>query len=165
MIVPSGLPIPGASISIEGKGGAQAATTDGNGEYHISGLAAGVYQVKISAQGYEPFEVQITATSNLVTEADAVLSAIPKPVEPAATPAETPAAQEKPGEAPAASTTQTTVSTQEFSVTPHKGKAAVFGVLTDQSGAVIASGVATLNAAAGPIRRRSIITGNTSSMI
>ncbi len=151
VIVPSGLPVPGASISIEGKGGAQAATTDGNGEYHISGLAAGVYQVKISAQGYEPFEVQITATSNLVTEADAVLSAIPKPVEPAATPAETPAAQEKPGEAPAASTTQTTVSTQEFSVTPHKGKAAVFGVLTDQSGAVIASGVATLNAAAGPV--------------
>jgi hypothetical protein len=156
VIAPSGSPVPGATIAVEGKGGAQAATTDLNGEYNLGGLAAGAYDVKISAPGYGPFEVQTTLTTSVVGEVDAVLIAIPvKRTEPAPTaPAEVPGAQGQPGEAPAQTPSaqpQTTITTQELSVTAKKGRAALYGLVTDQSGAVVGGGVATLGSPKGPV--------------
>jgi hypothetical protein len=153
VIVPSGSPIPGAAIAVEGKAGAQAATTDVNGEYNISGLRAGVYHVKISAPGYESFEVEVAATGDLVKEVDAVLAPLPKPVGPPPSAESQPGA---PGEAAQPATTpkpaQTTVAMpQEFSVTAQKGKAAVYGSVTDQSSAVIQGGTAVATGSAGAV--------------
>src|SRR5271157_1293113 len=135
VIVPTGSPVPGASVSVEGKAGAQAATTDANGEYNINGLDSGDYHVKIAALGFNSFEVDVTVSGSLVKEVDAVLMSTPKPALPAAGPSEAPgtaapAPGETQGQAPAA---QTTVAMpQGFSVTPQKGKAAVYGSVADQ---------------------------------
>jgi hypothetical protein len=156
VIVPSGAPVPGATISVEGSGGAQAATTNGSGEYNINGLDSGVYHVKITAPGYDPFEVQVTVSSGLKREVDGVLMATPKPVEPPPPPAEAPGtAPAEPGapqgQAPAAATGETTVAAQNFSVTAQKNKSAVYGNVTDQTGAVLQSGTATATGTAGPV--------------
>jgi hypothetical protein len=161
VIVPSGGPVSGAAITVEGKAGAQAATTDTNGEYNITGLNAGVYHVKIRAPGFDPFEVQVSVTGDVLREVDAVLMATPKPPEQSASAAEVPKAAaaessealgQAPSAAPAQSSTQTTVATpQNFSVAAQKNKAAVYGNVTDQSGAVIQSGVATATGSGGPI--------------
>lgn len=155
VMVPSGSPVPGATISIEGKakGGAQSATTDSNGEYNIVGLTADVYLLKISAAGYEPFELQITVTGSNMSEADAVLMAISKQVEPAQPavegPATAPAQAGQPQEQPSAAQ-MTVAAPQNFSVTAQKGKAAVYGNVSDQSGAVIQGGTATVTGNTGP---------------
>jgi hypothetical protein len=155
VILPSGAPVPGATVTVEGKAGGQAATTDGNGEYSIHGLGAGVYDVKITASGFNPFEIQVTLEPNLVREADAVLTATPKSVEPAPSPVETPAAAppyENQGQTRAAATPQTTVAApQNFSVTAQKGKAAVYGNVTDQSDAVIPGGSVTATGGSGAV--------------
>jgi hypothetical protein len=152
VIVPSGSPVPGAAITAEGKAGAQAASTDLNGEYHINGLDAGAYHVKISAPGFQPYEVEVNATGNLLQEVDAVLVVIPKPVEPAPAEAPPPApAGEAPAQAPAASQQTTVAMPQGFSVTAQKGKAAIYGEVTDQSGAVVATGTATVTGKAGQV--------------
>ena len=152
VIVPSGAPVPGATISVEGGGGAQAATTNGSGEYSISGLAGGVYSVKIAAPGFDPFEVQVTVTPGMKQEVDAVLMATPKPLETPQVPGEVPAATGESQQAPAVAPGQTTVAApQSFSVIAQKGRAAVYGNVTDQSGAVIQSGTATATGSAGPV--------------
>jgi hypothetical protein len=188
VVVPSGSPIPGATIAVEGKGGAQGATTDINGEFNISGLNSGTYDVKITAAGFQPFEVQVSVSSNLVQEVDAVLAFTPKPVEssppPAGVPPATPPTPETQGQAPAAEPAQTPVQNstqnpaqtpaqnptqvptqnpvqnpaastvaapQNFSVTAQKGKAAVYGSVTDQSNAVIQGGAATATGSAGQV--------------
>jgi hypothetical protein len=162
VIVPSGAPVPGATVAVEGNGGAQAATTDMNGEFNIGGLDAGDYNVKIEAPGFEPFQVQITATSGM-KEVDAVLTSTPKPVEPASGPAETPVASpsgETPGQAPTPTSSQTpaqpasqatVAAPQNFSVTAQKGMAAVYGNVTDQSNAVIQGGAAIATGSAGQV--------------
>jgi hypothetical protein len=146
VVVPTGSPVPGANISVEGKAGAQAATTDANGEYHIAGLSAGEYDVKVTAPGFGSFEVQVSVASDAMQEVDAVLLATPKPPEtpqpPAQVQAGAPAAatgNEAPAAAPA---TQTAPAPQNFSVTPQHGRGALYGILTDQSGAVIQGGTA-----------------------
>jgi len=164
VIVPSGAPVPGASISAEGKAGAQAATTDMNGEYNISGLDAGVYHVKIAAPGFDLFEVQVSVTSGLMREVDAVLTARPKPAEPPHEPvAASGATPAEPGEtqvqSPAGTSGQATVAIQNFSVTAQKNKAAVYGNVTDQSGAVIQSGTAAATGGAGPVTANVAING------
>ena len=159
VIVPSGAPVPGATVTIEGKAGAQAATADSNGEYNVSGLDEGAYQVKIVASEFDPFEVQVTVTGNLMREVDAALMATPKPMELPQEPAVPGATSgEAQGQAPEAATqtsqtsSQTTVAApQSFSVTAQKGKAAVYGNVTDQSGAVLPSGTATATGSAGPV--------------
>jgi hypothetical protein len=166
VIVPSGSPVPGASITVEGKAGGQAATTDLNGEYNIHGLDAGVYHVKISAPGFVAFEAEATVKGSLMQEVDAVLVVTPKPADQAPVPTEAPAAEvpaaaapaaasqpppgENPQAAPAVKPAQATVvMPQEFSVTAQKGKAAVYGSVTDQSGAVIAAGTASVTGSGG----------------
>lgn len=154
VIAPSGQPVPGAAITAEGKAGAQAATTDVNGEYNIHGLDPGEYRVKISASGFEPFEVQATVKGDLLQEVDAVL--MPK-VKPSPSPAEAPAEISGPSSetsqpTPTAEPAQATAAMpQEFSVTVQKGKTAVYGAVTDQSGAVIAAGLASVIGSAGTV--------------
>src|ERR1700688_4910712 len=81
VILATGEPIPGASVTAEGGAGAQAATTNSNGEYNIAGLNAGVYRVKITAPGFDPFETEITVGAGAKQEVDAVLMLTPKPLE------------------------------------------------------------------------------------
>ena len=116
---------------VEGKGGAQGATTDINGEFNISGLNSGTYDVKITASGFQPFEVQVSVSGNLVQEVDAVLAFTPKPVESAPARAEVPPAAaptpETQGQAPAAEPAQPPVqnSTQNPVQTPAQNPAQV----------------------------------------
>ncbi|HVI10854.1 MAG TPA: carboxypeptidase regulatory-like domain-containing protein [Candidatus Binatia bacterium] len=148
VILPTGTPVPGAVIAVEGKGGAQSATTDMNGEYHVAGLTPGTYKVRITAAGYDPFEVAVNITGDVVGEADAVLSATPRPAEPALiTPAEAGGQQEAKPQPSAPSGPAPTTEAQAFNVKAQKGKAAVYGAVTDQTGALITGGTAT---AAGP---------------
>jgi hypothetical protein len=153
--VGSGSPVPGAALTVEGKGGAQTATTDLNGEYNIQGLEAGVYRVKVSAPGFESFSVEATVTAGGLKEVDLVMMATPKPVEQSPSAAQTLAsASGAPGDTPQATTTgkpvrATVAVPQEMSVTAEKGKTAVYGAVTDQSGAVIAGGAASLTGSAG----------------
>jgi hypothetical protein len=153
VIVPTGAPLAQASVIVEGAKGGQAATTDLNGEYNVVGLTPGAYKVRVTAPGYDPFEVAVTLTGGVTQEVDAVMMA--KPVtQPAPTqpemaptpaneaPAQTPATQTQPvAQAP------TTVAAQELSVKVQKGKSALYGNVTDQSGAFIPGGTAS---AAGP---------------
>ncbi|MGC2270491.1 MAG: carboxypeptidase regulatory-like domain-containing protein [Candidatus Sulfotelmatobacter sp.] len=155
VIVPSGAPVAGAYITVQGKAGAQAATADINGEYNVSGLDAGVYHVKITAPGFNPFEVQVSVRGSLVQEVDAVLLPMPEPAKSSPVPAEAPVgvpakSGETQGQAPAASPAQSSAP-QNLSVTAQKNKAAVYGDVTDQSGAVIQSGTAIATGSAGPV--------------
>jgi hypothetical protein len=149
VVVRSGSPVPGAVVTVEGKTGGQAATTDLNGEYNINGLDPGTYHVKISAPGFDSFEVQATVTGNLMQEVDAVLAATPKPTAPPPIPVEAPSITpvESGGsqkQTPAVTPAQTTVTMpQNFSVTAQKSRAAIYGNVTDQSNAVIQGGTAT----------------------
>jgi hypothetical protein len=160
VIVPSGAPVSGATIAVEGKGGAQAATTDLNGEFNMSGLNPGSYSVKITAPGFDPFEVQVTVTGEVVREVDAVLMATPKPLEAPQAPAEAPGAApassetqgQTPGAAPSPTSLQPTVGTpQSFSVAAQSSKAAIYGNVVDQTGAVIQSGSATATGSGGTV--------------
>jgi hypothetical protein len=148
VIIPSGSPIPGATITVEGKSSGQSATTDSNGEYNVNGLDAGVYSVKISAAGFEPFEVNVTVVRNAMQEVDAVLVKMPVAPEPAQPRPAVGLATETP--APTA-VIPSTVTAQNLSVTPPKGKAALYGNVADQSGAVIPNGTATATGSAGPV--------------
>ncbi|HWW16008.1 MAG TPA: carboxypeptidase regulatory-like domain-containing protein [Candidatus Dormibacteraeota bacterium] len=151
VLVPTGAPLAQVRVIVTSGGAGGEATTNVRGEYSLNNLAPGVYAVKISAPGYGPFEVQITLEAGADAEADAVLMALPKPAEPALGVAGEPAG-ETPGQTSAPGNAQTTVATQNFSVKPEPGKAALYGVLTDESGAVIASGSATAAASgAGPV--------------
>jgi len=157
VILPSGGPVPGATITVEGKP-AQSATSDANGEYNITGLSIGAYHVKITAAGFSPFEVEVTVKGEVLTEVDAVLIAMPKPpesnqIEPTQ-PAQgfAPESGEIQGQAPTPTPQITVTAPENFSVTAQKGSAAIYGNVTDQSGAVIQGGTATATGSAGPIK-------------
>jgi hypothetical protein len=150
VILPSGAPIPNASITVEGPGGGQAATTNERGEYSITGLAAGEYSVKVSAPGYESFEVHVSLGGSQNQQVSAVLMPLPKPAEPA--PVVVPPAGTEPAAPPPAQTAApATVVAPPLSVTAQKGKSALYGVVTDQSGAVIPNASATVTGPAGPV--------------
>ena len=134
----SGAPVVQANISVEGNAGGQAATTNGSGQYSVKGLNAGTYSVKVSAPGFELFEVEITVRDGDDKEADAVLMVTPKAPEPAAAPA---AAPQTGAEAPPAPAPQATVM--------QKGTASLAGVVTDPSGAVIAGATVTVTGTPG----------------
>ena len=138
VILPTGMPVPQARVVVSGAEGE--ASTDQRGEYKLGGLTPGVHTVQITAPGFDLFEIQITLASGADSEADAVLMATPKPVEPAAG---VPAAGEPANETPAAAS-QTTVAAQGLSVKAERGKGALYGSLSDQSGAVIQAGTAAV---------------------
>jgi hypothetical protein len=160
VILLSGTPVPQATVIIEGAKGGQAATTNQSGQYKMSGVTPGSYTVKISSPGYDDFVVQITLSSDADQEIDAVLMATPVPAEPATQPAAqtgpaaAPTASEAPAtQAPAPAQTQaaapSTVTAQELKVKALKGRAAVYGNVTDPTGALIPAGTATMQGATG----------------
>jgi hypothetical protein len=107
VIVPSGAPIPQATVSVEGAAGSQAATTNERGQYTLNGLTAGDYKLRVTAPGFDPFEVQVLVQSGSGQEVDAVLRETPKPAQVAPVVAETPAAAAEHGEAAAAQAGET----------------------------------------------------------
>ena len=155
VIVPSGAPIPQATVSVNGAAGAQGATTNEHGEYKFTGLAPGVYELHISAPGFSPFEVNISVSAGGNAEADAVLRELPKPVEqPAiaqeAPPAAAEAGQSQPQARPTSPSGQVSAAVPEaLSVKAEKGKAALYGEVTDQSNAVIQAASATVTGPGG----------------
>lgn len=155
VIVPAGSPIAQASVTIEGSKGGQAATTNQAGQYTMSGLVPGKYKITISAPGYGEFSVDVTLDAGLNQEIDAVLMTKPIPAPPVETPAaaapgETPAAtQAAPAQAQAPAKAASTTTAQELNVKVQKGKAAVYGNVTDATGALIPGGTATVQGASG----------------
>jgi len=150
VILLSGTPVSGATITLEGKAGGQAATTNQAGQYTIRDLAAGDYHVQITSEGLQSFDLQVSLVAGANQEADAVLNPTPKAPEPV------PAAQniEHPEPAADAATrqpaaAQQTVAAQNFSVKAQKGKGALFGVATDQSGALVQGASATATGPSG----------------
>ncbi len=157
VIVGSGSPVPGATITVEGSKGGQAATTNQVGQYTIRDLPPGEYTVQIVREGFQPFQVQVTLGAGANQEIDGVLSAImatpvPAVVEaPANGEQQQPAAVETQTPVPASPVVQQTVAAQNISVKVEKGKAAIYGVATDQSGAVISGAVATVTGPSGKV--------------
>lgn len=156
VIIGSGAPVPNASVTVEGAAGAQAATTNASGEYTISGLGIGDCHVRISAAGFGPYEASFSLTAGSKKEIDAVLFPNPVPAEPTAAPAATQgqtAAQTDatPASQQAAPAQQQTVAGQAFNVKADKGKAAIYGVANDASGAVIQGAKATVTGPAGTL--------------
>lgn len=147
VIVPLGAPVAQATVTVEGPAGGQAATTNGDGQYAMHGLNPGTYKLVIAAPGFDPFEVQVLLADGADKEIDAVMASTPKAAEPPA--GETPVSgappeSQNPPEAPAAMAAQQPSTQPGFSVKPKPGRAALYGVVTDQSGAVVTSAAATL---------------------
>jgi hypothetical protein len=151
VIVPTGAPVSHAMITLEGTAGGQAATTNESGQYTLSGLAVGNYRVRVSASGYDSFEVEVSVAAGADREVDAVLTATPKQTEPApasetsgtSQPQDQPQANQGEPQSPASAGTQATVAGQNLAVTAQRGKAALYGLVNDQSGAVIQNATAT----------------------
>ncbi len=127
------------------EGAAGEATTNERGGYRLTGIAAGLHKVGITAPGYDAFEIQINVAATGETEADAVMMAIPPPPQPAI---QTPEASEPGAAAPVVAAVptaaQTVVAAQNIGVKPERGRSALYGLTTDQTGAVIAGGTATV---------------------
>ena len=150
VIMPNGAQLAQASVSAQGAK-EESATTSGLGEYRIGGLPVGAYKVKVTAAGFEPFEIQITVEAGAAAEADAVLTALPMPVVRAVAEPPTAAGEIAP-QTSAAGAPQAMIVSQNFSVKAEPGRSALFGIVTDQTGAVIAGGIATVSfAGANPI--------------
>ena len=166
VIALAGSPVPQALVTIEGASGGQAATTNIRGQYAVHGLNPGKYKVTITASGYDNFAVEVSLMAGLDQEIDAVLmvpKALPPPPAAEAPATETP--QEngnnpKPAEAapaqqtstqPSATQQNTTAVKTVTTVTAKRGRAALSGVVTDQSGAVVSTGVATITGPKGSL--------------
>ena len=53
---PSGARMPGATVVVHGAGVDQTVTTDPSGQYSLSGLPPGAYEIRISAPDFKPFD-------------------------------------------------------------------------------------------------------------
>ena len=146
VILPSGTVIPGASVAVTGPVDTKSATTNQAGQYTIEGLGSGTYHIKVKVPGYQPFEVQVFLTSRDNKEVDAVLFPVPQPAEPApvvdaaAPTAPATTEQTQPQTAPAQAGV---AAPQAVAVKPAKGKSALYGVVTDPSGAIVQSASAS----------------------
>lgn len=155
VIILSGMPMPNAVVTAEGPGGG-AATTNQGGQYRIGDLAPGKYKVTIETPGFNVFQVQVTVTAGMDMEADAVLTATPPPTPAAANPAE--AAPNAPAGAEPASNTQQqaapvqTTTAPTLSVKAQPGRSALYGVVADQSGALIAGATVVLSGSGAPVK-------------
>lgn len=141
VIALKGGPVVNARVVSEGAAGE--ATTNERGEYRLSGIAAGVHKVSITAPGYDSFEINVKVEASGETEADAVMMATPPPPQTAVQ------VQQASGPggavaAPSSAAGQTVVAAQNISIKPERGRSALYGLTTDQTGAVIAGGTATV---------------------
>ena len=55
---PSGASVPGASVTVTGQGIARQATADEQGRYSINALPPGKYVVRVTSEGFTPFEAR-----------------------------------------------------------------------------------------------------------
>ena len=156
VIVPSGLAVPDASVTVSGPGGSKTATTNQAGQYLIEGLGAGNYAIKIKAAGFEAFDVSLAVTASDNREVDAVLTMLPPPP-PAPAVTETPAASQEapvaaqPEKVPTKASQSIAAVPQAASVTPAKGKAALYGLATDPTGAVLPGAAASVSGPGGSV--------------
>jgi len=139
VIFMSGVPVAQATITVEGTGGGQAATTNASGRYSMSKITPGSYTVEITYPGYETFVVKVSLSDGADAEVDAVLTAEPTPP-PAPTEAAPQTAARPPAAAPEAQAPQ---------VTTEKGNSGISGVVTDPTGAVIPGATVTVTGASG----------------
>ena len=161
---PNAKPIPNATVVLTGKDGGKTVTANDKGEYSFAGIATGDYKLKASAPGFESFETDVSLIGSTSLEIDPPLVPIPaarapaaQAVIPAPAPGEVPSAvqpeagsqAQAPSAAPAEPAQTTATAPQNFSVSAQKGKAALYGIVTDQSGAVIPNGTATATGKTG----------------
>jgi len=146
VIQPEGAPVAQASVTVKG-GEEVSGFTERQGRYTITGLPPGVYSVRVAFPGFQVFEMQVTLARGANSEVDAVLFPAPKPAEPAPG-AGVPA---QPGETPAAGPAQepTTIAPGQFAVKAQAGRAALYGTVSDQTGALILTGSATAKPSSG----------------
>ena len=160
---PNGKPIPNATVVLIGKDGEKTITADDKGEYSFAGIVTGDYKLKASAPAFQSFETDVSLIGSTSLEIDPPLvpipaSRVPSPA-PAPVPVETPAAVQPdagsqaqppaavPGQAEPAQTS--VAAPQNFAISAQKGKAALYGTVTDQSGAIIPNGEATATGRTG----------------
>jgi hypothetical protein len=141
----NGKAIPGAKVTLSGKSGSFDATSDDQGNYAVKGLAAGTYDMSVSADGYKPFELPgIMLGAGKELPVDATLDPIPGAQPATAAPAvetpqapaeggaqQAPAGQEAPAGAPLVAPTVA------LPTLAGEGGSAIVGTATDNSGAVI----------------------------
>ena len=140
----SGAPVAQANITVEGPGGGQAATTNEVGRYNIKGLKPGTYKFQVSSPGYDLFEVTVTVGDDEDKESDAVLSLTPPAPAPAPGATKAPESTPQPSSEP-----QPAPGTQATATVAQKGMSGLTGVVTDQTGAVIAGATVTVTGASG----------------
>ena len=72
-----GLPIAGATVTVEGTG--FSTTTGGGGAYAITGVPVGTYNMTATAAGYSSATQVVTVQANTTVTTDFVLSGVPDP--------------------------------------------------------------------------------------
>jgi Carboxypeptidase regulatory-like domain/TonB-dependent Receptor Plug Domain len=144
---PSGKPVAGASVALQWKLGEKTTTTNVRGEYKLMGLAAGDYQLKVTAAGFSIFETDASLAEGQGLEMDAPLEPPPAATQtglaPVLAPKDSPVHPREPIQALPASPAQKI------------SGASLNGVVTDQSGAVIPLATVTVTGTEG------MKTGNT----
>ncbi len=70
---PTGAVIAGATVTVTGPSGTKTVTSDGRGQYVVSGIAPGTYKVKITAENFAPFETDVTLGADQKLEIPAAL--------------------------------------------------------------------------------------------
>jgi hypothetical protein len=71
---PSGAVVPGAKILISSDHWSETLSTDHTGQYVVTGLAPGMYEVAVSSDGFAPFErVGLVVSTGDRTKMDATL--------------------------------------------------------------------------------------------
>ncbi len=153
---PNAKPIPNATVVLTGKGGEKTTAANVKGEYSFVGLATGDYKLKASAPGFQSFETDVSLIGSTNLEIDPPL--VPLLPRATGTPAAAPPVVSEPQPSAVApeqaapaqvEPAQVTAAPQNFSVSAQKGKAALYGIVTDQSGAVIPNGTATASEKTG----------------
>ena len=158
VIVPSGAPIPGASVTITGVGEPKTATTNQAGQYVVEDLPPGRYSVKVKAPGFDVFDISVAVASSDNREVDAVLTLSPPPIQTPSNPAEpvvveaaAPSMQAAPPNAVPVAAQAATPAAQAIPASPHNGKSAIYGLATDPTGAVIPGASATITGLGGTL--------------
>ncbi len=141
---PAGKPVGGATVVLNWKSGEKAAISNAKGEYEITGLNPGDYKLKVSAQGFDAFETDVSLPADLALEIDAPLQPPPGATQtglaPVLAPADGPVHPKEPAPSAAAMAVQDG---------PKVPGASLNGSVTDPSGAVIPGATASVTGSGG----------------
>ena len=167
----TGNPIAGALIkATDDKGVSHTATTDAKGNYQISGLPPGTYDLTASAAGFKEFSASglilgpgdtLPIDVAFEPESAAPTAAVPAPVAPTTAP---PPAEPAPATevAPAAQQPQGAAPMPTVQAGPAMGtvKGAISGTVSDQTGAVVAGATVTAVSVSGGEPRKTTTEAN-----